>query len=80
MKKSIEIFIVVDTEEQIKARDLNISCNDETYELEKRTFWIVDSAHENRDNKEETIFYSGGLDFVTPMKYKDFVKLVNENL
>lgn len=80
MAKSIEIEILVYTEEEIKLRDLGINDFEYTPQYERRTFWKIDYAFPNRENENETVFFVGEESFITGIKYTDFVNAINEAL
>lgn len=81
MKKGIEIKVLIYSESEMELKELNIKFNENKTEnlIEVRTFWQIDIAMPNRENINETVFYSGGESYITPIKYKDFVELINNH-
>jgi len=75
--KGIEINVGIYSEEDLKLKELDLPIEHIDDVWERRTFWRVDSAMVNRDNKEQTIFFVCGDTFVTDILYEDFVKLFN---
>jgi len=70
-----EIEISIYSKDEFQLKGLGVFTPSENNLWEKRTFWKVDYAYVNMDNKNHTTFWIGDESFVSNITYKEFIKL-----
>lgn len=81
-KTALMIPVFVYTDEEIELSKLDLTNDDNGFqETETRAFWNIECAFpDDRDNKIVTGFFSGSNSFYSPIKFEEFIKLVNNHI
>mgnify|MGYP007117190961 CR=1 FL=1 len=81
-KEALMIPVFVYTDEEIEVSKLGTQDEEELgfEKTEFRAFWKIESAHQYKDDFNRTGFHVGCESFVTPIKFKEFIQIINEQL
>lgn len=80
-RKAITIPVFIFTDEEFEAQKLGIGNDDQGFEeTEDRLFWLIDSAHPDKNDDQRTVFYAGGESYIAPCSIGVFGELINNHI